>query len=77
MHVYNLFKNKKSVTYFLFCRAFQPISLRINNLGDDAARHDGSDYKPVPEKKPEEPDAFTKLVEKLKYVFIYISKVPF
>jgi len=46
---------------------FEPISLKINNLGDDASRHDGSDYKPTPVRKSTRtPDSFTKLIESLK-----------
>ncbi|XP_018044382.1 PREDICTED: BRISC complex subunit FAM175B-like [Atta colombica] len=46
---------------------FEPIPLRINNLGDDASRHDGSDYKPTPVKKSARlPDGFTELIESLK-----------
>ncbi|EFN69293.1 Protein FAM175B [Camponotus floridanus] len=45
---------------------FEPISLKINNLGDDASRHDGSDYKPTPVRKSTRtPDSFTKLIESL------------
>ncbi|XP_014486624.1 PREDICTED: BRCA1-A complex subunit Abraxas-like isoform X2 [Dinoponera quadriceps] len=45
---------------------FEPISLRINNLGDDASRHDGSDYKPTPARKSARtPDGFIKLIESL------------
>ncbi|XP_032678843.1 BRISC complex subunit FAM175B-like isoform X2 [Odontomachus brunneus] len=45
---------------------FEPISLRINNLGDDASRHDGSDYKPTPARKSARtPDGFTELIESL------------
>ncbi|XP_018394797.1 PREDICTED: BRISC complex subunit FAM175B-like [Cyphomyrmex costatus] len=46
---------------------FEPIPLRINNLGDDASRHDGSDYKPTPVRKSTRlPDGFTQLIESLK-----------
>ncbi|KYN12095.1 PREDICTED: BRISC complex subunit FAM175B-like [Trachymyrmex cornetzi] len=46
---------------------FEPIPLRINNLGDDASRHDGSDYKPTPVRKSARlPDGFTELIESLK-----------
>ncbi|KAL6252005.1 hypothetical protein P5V15_014985 [Pogonomyrmex californicus] len=46
---------------------FEPIPLRINNLGDDAFRHDGSDYKPTPVRKSVDiPDGFTELIESLK-----------
>ncbi|CAL1674052.1 unnamed protein product [Lasius platythorax] len=56
-HVF-LRRNKREI--------FEPISLRINNLGDDASRHDGSDYKPTPVKKSTRtPDGFTKLIESL------------
>ncbi|XP_011296691.1 BRCA1-A complex subunit Abraxas-like [Fopius arisanus] len=44
---------------------YNPIPLRINNLGHDATRHDGSDYKPSPRKYCDEPDAFTKFVKSL------------
>ncbi|EFN77100.1 BRISC complex subunit FAM175B [Harpegnathos saltator] len=45
---------------------FEPIPLRISNLGDDASRHDGSDYKPTPARKSERtPDGFTELIESL------------
>ncbi|XP_033208754.1 BRISC complex subunit FAM175B-like [Belonocnema kinseyi] len=44
---------------------FQPVALRINNLGADAARHDGSDYKPVPANEPREADVFTSIVDNL------------
>jgi len=51
---------------FIF-RIFEPIPLRINNLGDDASRHDGSDYKPTPVRKSARlPDGFTELIESLK-----------
>ncbi|KAL6445767.1 hypothetical protein ACFW04_000906 [Cataglyphis niger] len=47
-------------------RIFEPISLKINNLGDDASRHDGSDYKPTPVRKSTRtPDGFTELIESL------------
>lgn len=50
-----------------YYRMFEPISLKINNLGDDASRHDGSDYKPTPVRKSTRtPDSFTKLIESLK-----------
>lgn len=46
---------------------FEPISLKINNLGDDASRHDGSDYKPTPVRKSTRtPDGFTELIESLE-----------
>ncbi|XP_077259514.1 BRISC complex subunit FAM175B isoform X2 [Temnothorax americanus] len=46
---------------------FEPIPLRINNLGDDASRHDGSDYKPTPVRKATRaPDGFTELIESLR-----------
>ncbi|XP_015585403.1 BRISC complex subunit FAM175B isoform X1 [Cephus cinctus] len=45
---------------------FEPVPMRINNLGADASRHDGSDYKPIPlKKRSEEPDAFSKVVDSL------------
>ncbi|XP_012220046.1 BRISC complex subunit FAM175B-like isoform X2 [Linepithema humile] len=44
----------------------EPVSLRINNLGDDASRHDGSDYKPTPVRKSaRESDSFTELIKSL------------
>ncbi|XP_070523978.1 BRISC complex subunit FAM175B [Cardiocondyla obscurior] len=47
-------------------RMFEPVPLRINNLGDDASRHDGSDYKPTPVRKSTRaPDGFTELIESL------------
>ncbi|XP_015521219.2 BRISC complex subunit FAM175B isoform X1 [Neodiprion lecontei] len=46
---------------------FVPIPLRINNLGDDSSRPDGSDYKPTPlQKSLSETDAFTKIIKSLK-----------
>lgn len=46
---------------------FEPISLKINNLGGDASRHDGSDYKPTPVRKSTRtPDGFTELIESLE-----------
>ncbi|EZA53296.1 hypothetical protein DMN91_004736 [Ooceraea biroi] len=46
---------------------FEPIPLRISNLGDDASRHDGSDYKPTPVRKvARASDDFSKLIESLK-----------
>ncbi|XP_011700851.1 PREDICTED: BRCA1-A complex subunit Abraxas-like, partial [Wasmannia auropunctata] len=46
---------------------FEPVPLRINNLGDDASRHDGSDYKPTPVRKSAcLPDGFTELIASLK-----------
>lgn len=46
---------------------FEPIPLRINNLGDDASRYDGSDYKPTPTRKlARAPDGFSELIESLK-----------
>ncbi|KAK0183215.1 hypothetical protein PV327_001276 [Microctonus hyperodae] len=46
---------------------YVPISLRINNLGADASRHDGSDYKPTPTRHYNNgPNYFTKLLEPLK-----------
>lgn len=45
---------------------FEPIPLKINNLGVDSFRHDGSDYKPSPAKKSSDlPDVFTNLIEPL------------
>ncbi|XP_046749647.1 BRISC complex subunit FAM175B-like isoform X2 [Diprion similis] len=45
---------------------FVPIPLRINNLGDDSSRPDGSDYKPTPlHKSLSETDAFTKIIKSL------------
>ncbi|KAG7190266.1 hypothetical protein KM043_006384 [Ampulex compressa] len=45
---------------------FEPIPLRINNLGDDLSKQDGSDYKPTPATKSSDaPDVFTSLVESL------------
>lgn len=45
---------------------FEPIPLRINNLGDDSSRPDGSDYKPTPlHKSLAQPDAFTKIINSL------------
>ncbi|XP_029671187.1 BRISC complex subunit FAM175B-like [Formica exsecta] len=56
-HVF-LRRNKRGI--------FEPISLKINNLGDDASRHDGSDYKPTPVRKSTRtPDGFTELIESL------------
>ncbi|XP_072759681.1 BRISC complex subunit FAM175B [Anoplolepis gracilipes] len=54
-HVF-LRRNKRGI--------FEPISLKINNLGDDASRHDGSDYKPTPVRKST-PDGFTELIKSL------------
>ncbi|XP_012287533.1 BRISC complex subunit FAM175B-like [Orussus abietinus] len=46
---------------------FEPIPLKINNLGADASRHDGSDYKPIPRREStQEPNAFDKIIESLK-----------
>lgn len=68
--------NVSATKIFLYCtltcviytfRMFEPIPLRINNLGDDASRHDGSDYKPTPVRKSARlPDGFTELIESLK-----------
>ncbi|XP_034952331.1 BRISC complex subunit FAM175B-like [Chelonus insularis] len=45
---------------------YPPIPLKINNLGVDASRHDGSDYKPTPIKSLiNETDFFTKIFETL------------
>ncbi|XP_015121032.1 BRISC complex subunit FAM175B [Diachasma alloeum] len=44
---------------------YNAIPLRINNLGHDATKHDGSDYKPTPIKYSDEPDSFTMLVKSL------------
>ncbi|XP_076241344.1 BRISC complex subunit FAM175B [Calliopsis andreniformis] len=45
---------------------FEPVSLRINNLGNDSFRHDGSDYKPTPTKRSTDvPDVFSRLIESL------------
>ncbi|XP_076174988.1 BRISC complex subunit FAM175B [Ptiloglossa arizonensis] len=45
---------------------FEPVPLRINNLGNDSFIHDGSDYKPTPTKKSSDiPDVFTELIESL------------
>lgn len=54
--------------YFIFFnfRTYRPVALRINNLGDDVACLDGSDYKSVPGRKVKETDCFSKLVEELK-----------
>ncbi|KAK0095456.1 hypothetical protein PV326_008312 [Microctonus aethiopoides] len=46
---------------------YVPISLRINNLGADASRHDGSDYKPTPIRHYNNgPNYFKKLLESSK-----------
>lgn len=48
-------------------RTFEPVPLRINNLGDDASRHDGSDYKPTPYRKSAHVrDSFTELIKSLR-----------
>ncbi|XP_043266164.1 BRISC complex subunit FAM175B-like [Colletes gigas] len=45
---------------------FEPVPLRIINLGNDSFIHDGSDYKPAPTKKSSDtPDVFTELIESL------------
>ncbi|XP_017795097.1 PREDICTED: BRISC complex subunit FAM175B-like [Habropoda laboriosa] len=45
---------------------FEPVPLRINNLGSNSFIHEGSDYKPTPTKKSSDvPDVFTNLVESL------------
>lgn len=55
---------------------FEPVPLRINNLGDDASRHDGSDYKPTPAGKlARAPDGFAKLIESLKWVYVPIDMI--
>ncbi|XP_053975906.1 BRISC complex subunit FAM175B-like [Hylaeus volcanicus] len=46
--------------------AFEPVPLRIYNLGSRLFTHDGSDYKPTPTKKSSDrPDIFTKVIESL------------
>ncbi|XP_036151380.1 BRISC complex subunit FAM175B isoform X2 [Monomorium pharaonis] len=53
---------------------FEPIPLRINNLGDDASRHDGSDYKPTPVRKSARAsDGFIELIESLNLDMTRIS----
>ncbi|OAD53920.1 hypothetical protein WN48_08595 [Eufriesea mexicana] len=45
---------------------FEPVPLRISNLGSNSFAHEGSDYKPTPTKKSSDvPDVFTKLIESL------------
>lgn len=46
---------------------YNPVPLRINNLGDDATKRDGSDYKVAPT-NPSQPglDVFTQFVKSLK-----------
>lgn len=46
--------------------AFEPVPLRISNLGSNSFAHEGSDYKPTPTKKSSDvPDIFTKFIESL------------
>ncbi|CAK9824288.1 BRISC complex subunit FAM175B [Anthophora retusa] len=45
---------------------FEPVPLRISNLGSNSFIHEGSDYKPTPTRKSSDvPDVFTKLIESL------------
>ncbi|XP_076631474.1 BRISC complex subunit FAM175B [Colletes latitarsis] len=45
---------------------FEPVPLRIINLGNDSFIHDGSDYKPTPTKTSSDtPDVFSELIESL------------
>nr|XP_031844807.1 BRISC complex subunit FAM175B-like [Nomia melanderi]XP_031844808.1 BRISC complex subunit FAM175B-like [Nomia melanderi] len=45
---------------------FEPVPLKISNLGNDSFILDGSDYKPAPTKKlSNTPDVFNKLIESL------------
>lgn len=45
---------------------FEPVPVRINNLGIDPAMKDDSDYKPTPIRNSSDmPDAFTRLIESL------------
>ncbi|CAD6211940.1 GSCOCG00003909001-RA-CDS [Cotesia congregata] len=47
-----------------------PVQLKINNLGADASRFDGSDYKPTPIKRVDAvKDHFSRLVDKLQIDF--------
>lgn len=46
----------------------ESLPLRVNNLGSDASRQDGSAYKPSPknkEGKKRQSDSFTKVLEKI------------
>lgn len=53
---------------------FEPVSVRVNNLGNESAR--GSDYKPIPIKRSSEtPDAFTRLIESLNLDLMRTSGV--
>ncbi|XP_015434915.1 PREDICTED: BRCA1-A complex subunit Abraxas-like [Dufourea novaeangliae] len=46
--------------------AYEPVPLRISNLGNDSFILEGSDYKPTPTKKSSNtPDVFNKLIESL------------
>lgn len=40
--------------------------MRVNNLGDDVACLDGSDYKSVPQSRLRDTNCFTKLVDGLR-----------
>ncbi|XP_012237863.1 BRISC complex subunit FAM175B [Bombus impatiens] len=45
---------------------FEPVPLRISNLGSNSFAHEGSDYKPTPTKKSSDmPDVFTKFIDSL------------
>ncbi|XP_063989514.1 BRISC complex subunit FAM175B-like [Diachasmimorpha longicaudata] len=44
---------------------YNAVPLRINNLGHDATKHDGTDYKPTPRKYSNEKDPFAKLINSL------------
>ncbi|CAK9808480.1 BRISC complex subunit FAM175B [Anthophora quadrimaculata] len=47
-------------------RIFEPVPLRISNLGSNSFIHERSDYKPTPTRKSSDaPDVFTKLIESL------------
>lgn len=55
---------------------FEAVPLRINNLGDDASRHDGSDYKPIPvTNSSDESDVFNDLVQSLDLDILKASGV--
>lgn len=50
-----------------YYRTFEPVPLRISNLGSNSFAHEGSDYKPTPTKKSSDmPDVFANFIDSLK-----------